>query len=53
MQKNVKAVIFDLDDTLISSNINFIEMSSMIDFLKHYMPFPVDLDATKSTHEIM
>jgi len=54
MQKNFKAVIFDLDDTLISSNINFIEMrSGMIDFLKHYMPFPVDLDTTKSTHEIM
>ncbi len=53
MERKVKAVIFDLDDTLIRSNVDFIEMRSrMIDFLRKYLPFPVDLDTSKSTHEI-
>jgi phosphoglycolate phosphatase len=53
MDRKVKAVIFDLDDTLIRSNVDFMEMRSrMIDFLKRYLPFPVDLNTNKSTHEI-
>ena len=54
MAKNFGAVIFDLDDTLIKSNIDFIEMrNAMIHFLAHNLPFAIELDTSKSTYEII
>jgi phosphoglycolate phosphatase len=54
MTKNLRAVIFDLDDTLIRSNINFMEMrSALIDFLTSNLPFAIELDTSKSTYEII
>jgi len=54
MVKSFSAVIFDLDDTLIKSNIDFIEMrNAMIDFLRQNLPFGIELDTSKSTYEII
>jgi phosphoglycolate phosphatase len=49
----VKAVIFDLDHTLVVSGIDFAEMkSSIVSYLKERIPCSDQLDATKPTYEI-
>lgn len=48
---SLKAVIFDLDHTLIRSHIDFMEMRArMVDYLKHNLSIQPDL--SKSTYEM-
>jgi len=51
--KTFKAVIFDLDHTLIKSHIDFHEMKmNIVDYLRKRLPPSVELDDKMSTYEI-
>ena len=53
-QKVLKAVIFDLDDTLLTSQIDFSEMKiKMIEYLERRLPLPVELNKNRLTYEII
>jgi len=49
----VKAVILDLDHTLVASGINFPEMrAKIVDYLRQRLPSPEQIDSRKPTYEI-
>jgi phosphoglycolate phosphatase-like HAD superfamily hydrolase len=52
--KKFKAVIFDLDHTLLKSNINFSEMkSNILNYLKQNLSLSMEQYRDRSTHEII
>jgi len=51
--KAVKAVILDLDHTLVASGINFPEMrAKIVDYLRQRLPSSEQIDSRKPTYEI-